>query len=57
MSGRPCRDCGYTLQRIDRGCPQCGLNLGAEKMIWGRLVPGVVVLVVLAAGLCSYLLL
>lgn len=55
MSGTPCRDCGYTLQRMDRGCPQCGLNLGAEKMIWGRLVPGVVVLVVLAAGLCSYL--
>lgn len=52
-----CRDCGYIFQPIDRGCPQCALNLEAEAMIdrfvWWGLVPGVIV-VALSAVLVLY---
>jgi hypothetical protein len=59
MNGIPCRDCGYLLQPADRGCPQCALNLEAESMIdrffWRRLLPGVILLGILAAGALVYL--
>ena len=59
MNGTACRDCGYMLQPGDRGCPQCALNLDAERMIdrfvWRRFVPGVILLAVLAAGALVYL--
>jgi len=59
MNGKPCRDCGYELQPIDRGCPRCALNLEAESMIerfiWRRFVPCILVVTVLAAGLVYYL--
>lgn len=55
-----CRDCGYIFQSIDRGCPQCALNLEAEAMIdrfvWRRFVPGVVVAALLAGVLLYYFL-
>ena len=58
MSAMPCRDCGYMLQPIDRGCPQCALNLEAENMIdrfiWRRFVPGVIVLAILFVGALVY---
>ncbi len=58
MSAMPCRDCGYMLQPVDRGCPQCALNLDAEKMIdrfiWRRFVPGVILLGILAAVALVY---
>ncbi len=60
MSAKPCRDCGYMLQPVDRGCPQCALNLEAEniidRFIWRRFVPGVILLCLLAAGALVYLL-
>jgi hypothetical protein len=47
------------LQPVDRGCPQCALNLEAEAMInrfiWRRFVPGVILLSILAAGAWVYL--
>jgi hypothetical protein len=47
------------LQPVDRGCPQCALNLEAENMIdrfiWRRAVPGVILLTILAAGALVYL--
>ena len=59
MSDMPCRDCGYMLQPVDRGCPQCALNLEAENMIdrfiWRRFVPGVILLGIFAAGALVYL--
>ncbi len=59
MDAKPCRDCGYLLQPGDRGCPQCALNVEAERMIerfiWRRFVPGVIVLVVLVAGAVYFL--
>ena len=59
MQGMSCRDCGYMLQPIDRGCPQCALNLEAEHMIdrfiWRRFVPGVILLTIIAAGAVVYL--
>jgi hypothetical protein len=58
MNGTPCRDCGYMLQPVDRGCPQCALNLEAEDMIdrfiWRRFVPGVILLGILAVGVFVY---
>lgn len=59
MSGEPCRDCGYLLEPTLRGCPQCALNVEAESMIdrfiWRLLVPGVIVLALLATGLFVWL--
>jgi hypothetical protein len=59
MAAKPCRDCGYMLQPIDRGCPQCALNLEAENMIdrfvWRRFVPGVILLGILATVALVYL--
>ncbi|HSE33763.1 MAG TPA: hypothetical protein VLA93_19490 [Pyrinomonadaceae bacterium] len=55
-----CRDCGYMLQPIDRGCPRCALNLEAESMIdrfvWRRFVPGVVIIAVFAGLVLYYFL-
>lgn len=60
MSALPCRDCGYMLEPVARGCPQCALNVEAKRMIdrfiWRRFVPGVVLLAILAAGLLVYLI-
>lgn len=60
MSGKPCRDCGYMLQPVDRGCPRCALNVVAESMIdrfiWRRFVPGVILLSILAAGALVYII-
>jgi hypothetical protein len=60
MNAKSCRDCGYVFQPTDRGCPQCALNLEAENMIdrffWRRFVPGVIILVILAAAALVYLI-
>ena len=60
MIALPCRDCGYMLQPVDRGCPQCALNLEAESMIdrfvWRRFVPGLIVLGILAVGALVFLI-
>ena len=55
MDKKSCRDCGFELESNARGCPNCALNLEAENMIdrlvWRRLVPGLVIAVTLAAAL------
>jgi hypothetical protein len=60
MSARPCRDCGCLLEPNVRGCPRCALNLEAEIMIerfvWGRLVPGILVVAVVGTGILCYVL-
>jgi hypothetical protein len=60
MSARPCRDCGGMLEPNVRGCPRCALNLEAEIMIerfvWRRLVPGILVVAVVGAGILYYVL-
>jgi predicted nucleic acid-binding Zn ribbon protein len=47
MATMTCRDCGYLLPPDARGCPQCALNLEAERMIdrfvSRRLVPVLIV--------------
>ena len=54
-----CRDCGYLLRNTARGCPRCAMNLEAERMIerfvWRRLVPGVIVIIILAVIAVIYL--
>lgn len=58
MIAKPCRDCGYMLDVALRGCPQCALNVEAERMIsrfvWRRLVP--VVVIVIGVGVLLYLM-
>jgi hypothetical protein len=53
-----CRDCGNVLERDARGCPSCALNLEAEDMIdrfiWRRFVPGVILVLVVAAALVYF---
>lgn len=60
VSSMTCRDCGYVLETAARGCPRCALNLEAESMIdhlvWRRLLPGVIIVAILAAGVLCYLL-
>ena len=60
VNPKTCRDCGYTLETIARGCPRCALNLEAESMIdrfvWRRLIPGAAVVAALAAAALFYLL-
>jgi len=52
MSEKPCRDCGYLLDASARGCPRCAMNVEAERMIerliWRRLLPGILVIAVIA---------
>jgi RNA polymerase subunit RPABC4/transcription elongation factor Spt4 len=59
MNARPCRDCGYMLDRDARGCPQCALNLEAENMIdrifWRVILPDLLVVAATAAGAFIYL--
>ena len=49
---KPCRDCGYLLEPNARGCPRCAMNVEAERIIerfiWRRLVPGVLLVAVIA---------
>lgn len=51
MSTKTCRDCGNLLEQNARGCPRCAFNLEAENMIdrviWRRVVPGVVLIALL----------
>ena len=60
MSTLSCRDCGYSLAPDARGCPQCALNLEAENMIdrvvWRRIVPVSVIVLLTATGILIYLL-
>ena len=60
MSTLSCRDCGFLLAPEARGCPQCALNLEAENMIdrvvWRRIVPGSVLVLLIATGVLIYLL-
>ncbi len=55
MSQWPCRDCGYLLDPKLRGCPQCALNLEAERMVervfWRAIVPTLVAVVIVACVL------
>ena len=60
MNEKPCRDCGYLLELNARGCPRCAMNVEAERMIerfiWRGLVPGVLLVVVIATvGLIYWL--
>jgi len=53
-----CRDCGRVLEAKVRGCPECALNFEAEEMIdhliWRRILPAVVVLVLVAGMVLIY---
>jgi hypothetical protein len=55
MSQSRCRDCGYLLNPTSRGCPQCALNLEAERKVdrvfWRGIVPAIVALVIIASVL------
>jgi hypothetical protein len=59
MSTKTCRDCGNVLAQTARGCPRCAMNIEAENMIerliWRRLVPGMIVLVVAVVALVYFL--
>ena len=59
MSEKTCRDCGNVLEYNARGCPRCAMNFEAENMIerliWRRLVPGMIVLVVAVVALVYFL--
>ena len=54
ISSKGCRDCGHLLENTARGCPRCAMNVEAERMIerfvWRRLVPGVIIIAVLAGS-------
>jgi len=51
---KPCRDCGHLLGPTERGCARCAMNVEAETMIerfiWRRLVPGVLMVALIAAA-------
>ncbi|MGH9940852.1 MAG: hypothetical protein ACRD9R_00645 [Pyrinomonadaceae bacterium] len=53
----PCRDCQTMISTEAKGCPRCGRNLMAERMLgkylWLVLVPAVAVLGVLCVWLLS----
>ena len=55
MGQSRCRDCGYLLNSTSRGCPQCALNLEAERKVdrvfWRGIVPAIVALVIIASVL------
>jgi hypothetical protein len=59
MSTKTCRDCGNVLAQTARGCPRCAMNMEAENMIeriiWRRLVPGVVLLAFAVVALVYFL--
>ena len=59
MSANKCRDCGNLLAREARGCPQCAWNVEAESMIdrfiWRRVVPGIVIVGLVAVALVYWL--
>jgi len=52
---KACRDCGNELDAGARGCPRCARNEEAERMIdrfiWLRLVPVVIVILLVGAGI------
>ena len=54
-----CRDCGYLLDPNSRGCPKCAMNLEAETMIdrfvWLVIVPGLIVVAIVAAAVLLYI--
>jgi hypothetical protein len=58
MKAKACRDCGNLLAPNARGCARCALNFEAERMIdqfvWRRVTPGLIILVILLAGLLFY---
>ena len=59
INRKTCRDCGHLLENTARGCPRCAMNVEAENMnerfVWRRLVPGVIIIAVLAAAAIVYL--
>jgi hypothetical protein len=50
MNLTACRDCGFMVDPNSRGCPQCALNLEAERMIdkvvWRFIIPALTLLLV-----------
>lgn len=59
LSDKTCRDCGNVLDQYARGCPRCAMNFEAEDMIdrliWRRVVPGFVLVVLAAVALLYWL--
>ena len=57
---KPCRDCGHLLGPTERGCPRCAMNAEAERMIeryiWGRAVPIILIILLLAIAGWAYFL-
>ena len=49
MNKRACRDCGYMLEISARGCPQCAMNVEAERLIdrfvWFVVAPAIILIV------------
>jgi hypothetical protein len=59
MSTPTCRDCGNVLEQNARGCPRCAMNIEAENMIerliWRRVVPGVILVAFAVVALVYFL--
>jgi len=59
MSTPTCRDCGNVLEQHARGCPRCAMNIEAENMIerliWRRVVPGVILVAFAVVALVYFL--
>ena len=59
MSTKTCRDCGNVLEQNARGCPRCAMNIEAENMIerliWRRVVPGVILVAFAIVALVYFL--
>lgn len=47
----PCRDCGNMIDPNSRGCPNCALNLDAERMIDRLVLGGFILAVIVAIGI------
>jgi len=58
MDSISCRDCGYQLAPDSRGCPECALNLEAERMIdrfvWRRVLPALALIAIIIALVVVY---
>ena len=47
----PCRDCGNMIDPNSRGCPTCALNLDAERVIDKIVLYGLLLGVIVTAGI------
>lgn len=55
MNVIPCRDCGNMIDPNSRGCPTCAMNLDAERMIDKAVLGGLILVVIVAAAILTFL--